>query len=197
MRRRLRLGVVLAVSATLAVVFGWRVLSRSSGNPRLRSLVAAASDLEARPFAVRLSGGFAYKPLAPTMRGLADGSRTSRWKGLAAAAELQDAALKDPSPESLHAFGVSQLYLRHSSSAVETLEAALVRETKQSDSTVAIAKSADVVLLSDLAAAYFLRSQAAHHARDLMAAAECAARARRLDRQNSEASWNRAVIFEA
>jgi CHAT domain-containing protein len=198
MRRRWILGVALATLTTFAVLLVWRDRFLSPRDPRLRTLIAAAADLNERPFEVRLSGGFPYRPLAPTLRGPdSDEPKPSRWKGFAAAAELQEEALKLPSGDTLHAFGLSQLFLRRPSAAVETLESALFRETQQNEITVAIAKSSDAVLLSDLAAAYSLRSQTAHHARDLMASAECAARARRIDPQNSEAAWNRAIAFEA
>jgi CHAT domain-containing protein len=196
MKPRVFVGAVLV--ATLAGWYGWLAFSMRGSNPRLRPLIAATKDRGNRPFDARVSGGFPYRPLAPVTRGASsDVPDTSHWKELAAVAQLQEAVLKDPSVQSLEAFGVSQVVVRHPSAAVETLEAALFRETQQSDPAAAIAKSADAVLLSDLSAAYFLRSQTALHARDLMAAGECAARARRLDPHNGEAAWNRAVIFEA
>lgn len=194
------IGVALAVATAIAVLLGWRALTRpSSDHGRLlKRLVESSVELEHRPFDVRISGGFPYRPSWPATRGSnTDAGVASHWKQVGAGAELQEAALHVPNAENLHAFGVSQLVLRRSTAAVETLEAALFRETGQNEVMPAVAKSSDAVLLSDLAAAYFVRSQTVHHARDLMAAAECAARARRLDTQNSEAAWNRAVIFEA
>jgi CHAT domain-containing protein len=192
--RRIIAALSLAAAAIAAVLF----LIPRPRHP-LQPFVEATSEWKERPFDARLSGGFPYRPLAPKVRGpsASEPVPLSRWKLIAAAAELHDQAVQEATPDTLHAFGVTQIALRHPAPAVETLEEALSRETNQRDVASAIARSADPALLSDLAVAYFARSQTAHHARDLIAAGECAARAVRLDPKNEEAAWNCAVVLEA
>ncbi len=146
----------------------------------------------------RLSG-FPYRPLQPVMRGTSDDDTTNpkNWKIAAIADQIQTDAAASPTVDNLHALGVSHLLLGNWSAAVETLEAALRKETGAHETLVAIRASRRAALLNDLCAAYYATAQNKHRPQLLPQALECAKRALMLDPKSPEVAWNYAVCLDA
>lgn len=194
MRPSIRVGKAMKrplvwLSLIVVVCGGMIVRRQAARDSRARPLdafVTVAAELPERPYDVRLSGGFAYKPKARVLRASSDAA--IGWRLLAASAPLSADG---------HARAVSQLALQRIDSSIDMLERLLKQETGVRTILAAVAKSKNATLLSDLAAAYFVRGRRTDRARDVIMAAECAARAYRLDARHPEAAWNRAVIFES
>lgn len=135
-----------------------------------------------RPVEGRLSGGFAYAPLAVPVRG--DTPPAPGWRVLEEAARAQDAADRDPSASHLHALGLAALNAGHYDAAVQALEDARVADAGRAAAQ------------SDLAAAYLARAAVPGHAIDLARAVEAADRALRLAPALREARFNYALALE-
>ncbi|HVT46109.1 MAG TPA: tetratricopeptide repeat protein [Thermoanaerobaculia bacterium] len=144
----------------------------SSGS--IRSLVAAAPN-DARPIEPRLSGGFAWAPVARVMRGAED--RASA-RLLLADHEIQQALEKRRTARTLHAAGVADALLGRTGSAVAKL-----REASE-------LASGDASIRSDLAAAHYAGG-------DYEASLQEADKALALDPDQGEARFNRALALEA
>src|SRR5439155_1657649 len=89
-------------------------------------LVSATSDLPYRTVEGRLSGFQSWEPLKETKRDVpAEVQRKPEyWPLLTAAGEIGKAADRDPSPENLHALGVSHLLIGNFDEAISTLQKA-------------------------------------------------------------------------
>jgi tetratricopeptide (TPR) repeat protein len=185
-----------AAVATLVFVM-WEPVARwnderGSGIP---ALAAAANALDERPVEGRLTGGFAFKPLKRNLRGT-NSEDLAIVRVQAAAARAGEAAKRNPSPETLHALGISHLLLRHHDEAIEALQEALTAETEVDELGEAIRKSDDAALLSDLAAAYQARGRFRGNPADFDVALDAAERAWELAR-TPEAAWNRALALDS
>lgn len=169
---------LLVVAAGLAVA--WRV--RDDG---LAGLVRAVGDR--RLVEARLSGGFAYGPIASPERGAVplDSARPGDWRVFEAAGKIhEDAARRGGDPGALHTVGLAQLVLGHPDAAVEALEGS----TR--------ARPGDARALSDLAAAYLARADATGHPDDLVRAIDASRHALAIDPGCDEARFNFALAIE-
>ena len=183
------IGAAAAALIALAVVIltpvrqwihptGTRLLARSAGPHR---------HIEPR------LAGFPYQSLQAT-RGPSDLTKDpDNWRLTAAAASVQKDAARRRTPETLHALGVYYLLYGHFDDAVSTLEEALTTATGDPTLPGAVAKSTDVRLLTDLAAACEARAQ---NGRDRLLAYEVMNRAWKLEPQSPEVLWNRALAIE-
>ena len=186
--------IAAVVLAVLAMFHPFREqLDRWTGHGDTASLAAAARGN--RKSVARLHG-FPYRPFAVT-RGPAPSVGATNYDFLVAAADVQKAAERDPSPRHLHALGVSYYLSSDWDSAVVTLETALRKQSGVHDIKDAIATTGDEALLNDLAAAYLARGENKRQLEDLNLAADAAARAWRLDPKAPDALWNRAATIEA
>lgn len=188
-RRLLPIGLVAAAAAVAIIFFAPSIREGLWPKRGLDKLAEAAPSQ--RSIEGRLSG-FPYRPLAPVTRGADDhgaAANPENWKLLRAAAEVQEAASKNPSVDNLHALGVSHLLLGNSEEAVNTLEEALRKATGQRDMPAAILKTTDAALLNDLSAALQKNGNPSE-------ALDCARRAWSLS-PTAESAWNRAVAAEA
>jgi hypothetical protein len=175
---------VAAALAALVVVVPWRQwVRRDSG---VASLVAAGG--RSRAFESRLTA-FPYRPFAPppAMRGGQPAQNAENWKLLSAAALVQEEAKKHPTPENLHALGVSHLLFGNWDDAVALLQ----RAARDSDATA----KRKAELLNDLAAAYLARGRWTGEPKDYAAASQTVAQAWALAR-TPEIAWNRALSAE-
>lgn len=157
----------------------------------ITKVIGAADKLPFRAIEARLSGGFAFKPLAPVMRGSNERADVAL---LAAASVLQKEQALSPSHQ--QAFGAAQLLLGETNHAVETLEALLRTSTGREDPAIAINVSNDASLLSDLSAVYLAVARSGRQPRAYILAAEAAERAWSLER-TPEIAWNRALAIQA
>lgn len=144
--------------------------------------LAALRDAGERHFEGRLSG---FRHVVMRSGGAAPGPLSARNAALvAAAAAAQRAALADPSPRRLHAWGLSQLLLGDYHGAVSSLRAA----ADQAETNAGY--------FSDLTAALLARAQALDQPEDLPLALEAAERARSLG-DGPEIRYNRALALES
>lgn len=176
--RWLPAAAVMAAAAALVILFLSPVRERFLPPRGVEKLVRATDPLEYRRVDARLTGGFAYKPLAPVYRGAPVADSASQ-RLLQAAGEIQNAAPRDA--ESLHALGLSHLLLGRPDGAVKSLTVALGRVGNDDDLRNEI--------LTDLAAAHISRGT------DLPTALELAEKAWNASR-SPESAWNRAVAAE-
>jgi CHAT domain-containing protein len=189
--RRARVGAVIA-AATMMVVAGPADV-RKATQTSIAALSAAAPPY--RNVIGRLSG-FRYQPFDDHAWSLHDQRvRAANSRLLEVAAEISATAARNPSPEELHTLGVSALLTGHWASAVADLETAVERQTAEPETTLAIEKTNDASLLSDLAAGYLALAERESDPTRILAAIECAQRAWSLSR-SPEAAWNRAIAFE-
>lgn len=139
----------------------------------ITGLVEAADKLSTRTVEGRLSGRFAYKPVATPSRGspFAD---SSRWNIAAAAASLD--------VNDAHSRGVAYLLMDDEEQAVHTLEEAARREPQNAE------------LLNDLSVAYGTRAKVRSYVPDYTAALDAAEHAWQL-RHTPEIAWNRAIAL--
>jgi tetratricopeptide (TPR) repeat protein len=138
---------------------------------------------EERYFEPRLTGGFKHGPLRQVMRGPNDLSKQDL-RLLAAAAELQKAAEREPSAENLHAFGVALILLGGDDldRGLDALRASVgVRETAE--------------VLTDLGVGYLERFRAARAPDDLANAVASIERALQLAPSLAPALYNRAICL--
>lgn len=173
---RIKVVVIVATIALLIIALSPALRSRSclSRTP-VTQMVRAAASLSSRPIDGRLSGGFAYKPLA----------KSSAAAGLPNASHLAiSLAATHLERSNVHELGVAFLLTGKYDAAVHALEEATGREPRNAS------------VLNDLSVAYLARGNARHHVDDYAAALDSAECAWRLTR-SSEAAWNRAVALQA
>lgn len=176
-------GGVLALAASLLLLVQVQPqLNPFRGPTPYEELVAAAGTT--RTIEPRLSGGFAYAPLAPVTRGGGESPSTTNFQMRAAEADLQTLANADPTPINLHFWGVSLLMIGDFDSAITELEKA------------AASSSQVAAVQSDLAAAYLARSRAEGSADDSEKALAAADRAIALEPNRADAHFNRALALE-
>jgi CHAT domain-containing protein/tetratricopeptide (TPR) repeat protein len=155
----------------------------SSQRPELAELVSAVGSR--RTFEPRLTGGFAYAPLATT-----DPLRSGEARPVALPLEIRAAAITlekraaSADPLALGAFGSAQLATARSGQAVTTFEAAVSLRPK------------DPRLLSDTAAAYLVRARDTDQIADVARAVGFAQRAALVDPHLAEARFNLALSLE-
>jgi CHAT domain-containing protein len=173
------IGVLLVVRLPWAGwLDGWR------RTQALSSLVEAVGD---RRFAEpRLTGGFRHGSLSSVTRSesgekpnVAESPRV-----LAAAAQLQESAERDPTPEALGALGVVHLVRGKVDEAIEALEEASQGAPQNPR------------LWTDLSAAELVRGEREGHRADLARGLDAAARAVQLEPSSAEAHFNRALALE-
>lgn len=180
-------GSVLAAAAALLMVVWlqpevWqRIRGGEPVDPLMAKLVEAVG--EERYIEARLTGGFKHGPLRSVMRGPEDLS-LQNISLLAAAGDLQQKARAAPTPDNLHAFGVSQVLLGHYDSGLSLLEDAVATGTPAAR------------MLSDLSAAYLARAAASQRADDWPRSLANAERAIRADDLQLEAWFNRAMALD-
>jgi CHAT domain-containing protein len=177
--RRFRHPVWLAAAAAVVVLFTaivWIAVRDRAANP-LADLVAAVGPR--RLVEPRLSGGFAYAPLAAASRGTGelDRSDPSNWK-------IYEAAAKAASADDRRALALAHLVLQNSDAAIEQLERLLE------------GSPGDARLLSDLAAAHLVRADREDRALDRAKAIDLASRAVERDANLLEARFNLALALE-
>ena len=173
-----------SVAALLAVVAGLQI-ARRVRDDGVTGLVRAVG--ERRLVEARLTGGFAYAPLPSPVRGPGrlDRANPGDWKVYEAAGKVDAAAARrGDDPVALHTLGLAQLVLGNPDAAVEALEGS----TR--------ARPADARALSDLAAAYLARADAAGRADDVVRAIDAARHALALDPGCDEARFNFALALE-
>jgi tetratricopeptide (TPR) repeat protein len=159
----------------------------------IRSLVSAADELLYRAIEPRLSGGFAYRPQRPVMRGVLEGRSVDP-----SAAELYASAFGLMRSETRrraadqHAIGLAQLSLGNVDQAGAALEAAAKAQGNGS-----IDAADDAALLSDLAAAYYARGVASKRIELILTSIDISSRASVRDPSLAVAAFNRALAIEA
>lgn len=189
----------LAAAAVIALValFVSPLRERILPQPKTGLAALAAAAPPQRTVEGRLTG-FPYRPLKPVTRGSAEEDDTSpeHLKLLSAAAQVAADAKNNPTPDNLHAYGVSLLMLGRTDAAVSTLEDALRKETGEDQITSAIQKGTDPSLLNDLCVAYGQRSTTEAHASDVLFAVAASERARTIKPQLPDIAWNHALAVE-
>jgi len=173
------LGIAAAVA--IVVIGGATFVVKEGGfdamryRAAIRPLVTAASTTE-RTIEPRLAG-FQWTAMQRTMRGNG-ASDSARLRVEGAAGDVLQSS-RNP-----HATGVARLVIGESSDAIAALNAALQMRPR------------DAVLLSDLAAAYYVDAVRSGHAAELAQALAVADRALALNDRLAEARFNRALILE-
>ena len=158
-------------------------------------LVDASDELTHRTVEARLSGGFAYRPLAASRRGARRSLRIEAPNVMAVVARLSLRARPDASPETLRDAGLASLVAGDEERAVTTLEENVRRAAGARELARAIQQSTDSTALSDLAAAYLARAHD-EESMDVLMAVNAAERAWELGR-TAEIAWNRALALSA
>jgi len=187
--RRVRYALASAAIAAAAAI-GFFVTPLGQRFYRPDGLAALANAAPAsRTFSGRITG-FPYRQPAAIARGTAsDPSRNpANYKLLEVASKVQKNAIESPTPQNLHALGVSQLLLGNADDAVRTLGGAL-------QNAGGLETSTDVTLLSDYSAALSSRAAQTRNDADKALAARVAERAWSL-RRTPETAWNRAVALD-
>lgn len=172
--RRLSLAVGI-----VAVVAGVVWLARP-GN-ELAELASAVG--EHRPVEPRLSGGFRYAPLSRTRAVDSSPAETSADVRIAVGRLEKRSSARTSTPTA--ALGVAYLVTGDAARAVLALEEAVDRPSPPAGA------------LSDLSAAYLVRSAAPQHAQDLARALTIAERAVNAEPKRPEAWFNRALALDA
>lgn len=170
-------GVILAVGGAALV---WQRAAQPTS--AMAGLVEAVGPR--RLFEPRLTGGFRFGPLTPTLRGSA-GQTTDDIAVLAAAAEARRRAAETPHSENTRALAVAHLLVGQPNEAVSLLE------------RLAKDQGNDPAVWSDLAAAQLVRAERLGRAEDLPRALESASRALELAPQLNEALYNKALALQA
>lgn len=173
---------VLAVAAALVLVVRVQpdLLQRLRGqraNPQITRLVEAVG--EERYLEPRLAGGFRYGTLRSATRSQS-GLSNANLSLVAAAGELQKAAIQSPGAATLHAWGTAQVLLGDYAGGIETLSDALRRDPSYPG------------LGNDLAAALLARNAAG----DAAEAYDLVSRISGDDSAAEEAAFNRALALE-
>jgi tetratricopeptide (TPR) repeat protein len=195
-----RKGIVaagLAVAATIAAVMlvpQLRDRVPFVSGPGIPALAKAAGPY--RPAESRMSG-FAHAPLDPAKaakRGHEESEPDlASPELLNVASKIESKASGNPSADNLHAVGVAYFTIGEFAQAKTKLEQSLSIETKSTDLAVAVSKSRNVRLLSDLAAAEYALWKATADRNALHSASVTIDRAWSLA-PGPEVAWNRALI---
>jgi len=148
-------------------------------------LVSATHSLPYRTVEGRLSGFQQWEPLQENNRAVPGEVqlKPKNWRLLSAASEINEAVDSDPSPENLHALGVSHLLIGNFDDAISTLKSAAKK------------RPGDAAIVNDLATAYLARGRFREEATDYVEAAEQAKKAWAL-KKTPEIAWTRALAFE-
>ena len=177
--------IVLAAAAALvaaAIPLATFLRARRRVPPDVAELVAAVGA--ERPFEPRLTGGFAYGPMAPRYRSAKPLSESESWEVLAAAAKIRQRDDQHSTPATLDALGAANLVLGKYDDAVSNLEEATLEAPKNAR------------YLTDLSAAYLVRAGEKDRADDYPKALEAAQKATELDPSILEAWFNRALALD-
>jgi len=177
--------VAAAAAAAVLVTAALVVVLRERSSSGLAELVAAVG--QRRLVEPRLSGGFAYAPLASPSRGPGelDRSDPADWKIFEAAARVDERAREpEASADDRRALALAHLLLHNADRAIEQLEAVLESAPR------------DARLLSDLAAAHLVRADREDRPLDRTVAIDLAARAVERDPDLLEARFNLALALE-
>jgi tetratricopeptide (TPR) repeat protein len=171
----------LAAVAVLALPLYFFIDSRTA-----QQAVSTLSEVAAgpRPIVARLSNTTAYAP-PPSAGDAAHRGDRARIQLVATAPDIRPPDKHDDTASSRRAVGIAALLVGDLDEAVSTLEIA------------ASAAPDDVAIASDLAAAYYERSQRANRPDDLPAALSAVERALYRQPGNLEALFNRALIITA
>ena len=187
-RTLLRIAVALTAAAGLfftVAPFRDGILPGTGAVRRdLAELVAAVGPR--RTFEPRLTGGFKYGGLLPD-EATRSGEPTDADLPIdlrSAAVALEKRAQGTSDPVAIGAFGTAQLLIGRSEKAVSTFEAAIRLSPN------------DPRLLSDLAAAYLVRSRDRNEVQDVAWAVGYARQAADADRSLAEAQFNLALALE-
>lgn len=182
-RRQTMWSAAAGLAAAAALVIAVRVgPSLGPSEPSLDALVAAVGT--ERLVEPRLTGGFAYGPVrGPVRSGQAQARFVSPDVRLAAA-RIEKDTTSQYSATAFHARGLAALVTGDVDRAVTTLEAAASQQPN------------DARILSDLGAAYLVRSAHTNTKDDLSKALATLNRATEIDRQLVEAQFNRAFTLE-
>lgn len=174
----------LATAAALVVIIQSGVLQRArpSSGADVGELVAAVGAQ--RPIEPRLTGGFAYAPVAAPIRAGKGTAALLSPDVRIAAARLEKRATQYRSPDALGSLGIGYLVMGEVDKAVTVLEEAADQS-----------KPAPRVL-SDLAAAYLTRATAQKRVEDVAKGLALAERALKADPRLAEAMFNRALALE-
>jgi tetratricopeptide (TPR) repeat protein len=176
-------GGVLALAASLLLLVQVQPQLNPFRAPTpYEALVASVGST--RTIEPRLSGGFAYAPLAAVTRGGGESPSSTDFQKRAAEAELRNRANADPTPFNLHRWGVGLVMLGDFDNAITQLDRA------------AAGLSEEAAIQNDLAAAYLARSRAEGSADDSEKALAAADRAIALEPNSAEAHFNRALALE-
>lgn len=168
------------------------------GSPGLPAIVHVLEGQ--RPVEPRLTGGFDHAPCSPgsRSRNLVPYPRcspffdpgTRGWEvTVKIVREIQETAESDPSPTNLQASALAKLVSDPSGAAVEEAVADLERAHQGSPE--------DARILSDLAAAHYVRAQRKEAPFDLFLALSAADQAVRIDNSLQEAQFNLALILQS
>ena len=174
-------GLAAAAALVLAVVVPWRQQPGVEESSMQALVVAMGSERTIEP---RLSGGFAYGPVRGPVRSGEPAADTLPPDVRIAAAQIEKQALADRAPRTLQALGIAYLVRGDAGRAIPVLEEA------------ANAASPDARVLSDLAAAYLVRSTREERPEDLAKALAIADRSVKADARSPEAWFNRALALE-
>jgi tetratricopeptide (TPR) repeat protein len=175
-------GGVLALAASLLLLVQVQPQLNPFRAPTpYEELVASVGT--SRTIEPRLSGGFAYAPLAPVTRGGGGSPSSTDFQTRAAEADLRNRANADPTPINLHRWGVGLLMIGDFDDAITQLDRAA-------------SGLSEAAVQNDLAAAYLARSRAEGSADDSEKALAAADRAIALEPSSAEAHFNRALALE-
>jgi tetratricopeptide (TPR) repeat protein len=182
-----RAGAIAALAAAAALLLVARVAPQmlpwggpAGERPELEELIAAVAKEPTRPVEGRLTGGFAYGPPPPVMRG---GASQEVSPGVRiAAANIQNRAGDDA--HSREAAGLASLVSGNVDAAIASLEAAAAKD------------AGDAAIEANLAAAYLARAETSGGREDLQKALDAADRALRRDASLPGALFNRALALD-
>jgi tetratricopeptide (TPR) repeat protein len=170
----------IAMMVVLAIVRPWS----SRGSRSSIAALAALAPRSARVVEPRLSGGFLYAPFSGPMRANDPAAEADRLKLGGQAGIAIEQASRNSSPEAQHAAGVAYLLIDKPGQAMERLRAAAVQNPD------------NAAVWSDLAAAQYTDAVHVPAPSLLPQALASVDRALRIDPNNIEAHFNRALILE-
>lgn len=194
-RRLLMVMFMAAVVLSAAALLPLRTWTASYRQYRQRqALISAANALSYRLIEARLPDAFNHRPLL-RVRGSSEDTSASGSRLTAAAKRLKGSIIASgPAPDA-HTLAEADLMLGDPNGAIRGLESRLMDGQAEPVSVAeAIFQSSDLVLLTDLAAAYYTRGSSTSHAvSDFLCAAAAASRAYQLQPSSLPAAWNRAL----
>lgn len=181
--RLLWFGAAAAAVAAMIVLTIVRPWSPRGSHSSIAALAALAPHA-ARLVEPRLSGGFTYAPFSGPMRANDPAAEADRLKLGGQAGIAIEQASRNSSPEAQHAAGVAYLLVDKPGQAIERLRAAAGQ------------KPDDAAVWSDLAAAQYADAVHVPAPSLLPQALASVDHALRIDPNNAEALFNRALILE-